>query len=622
MNSRKQCSLFYDPNVGNYLIQYRGNFKEEIDKISYACGATITDTIGVIAVNEDDLNRLRKDVPSIVYVDFRSAAVLQDISPSYADNINNIKINPYLDLTGKGVVAGIIDTGIDYLNPEFIREDGTSRILSIWDQSINEYEHPEFAKPNNDLYIGQKYSNEEINSAILASKNNQDPYAIVPSKDEVGHGTKVAGIIGARGYISEIQGVAHDCDFVIVKLFESSNFKRIISENGMIPPPVYNISELVSALEFLKSEFFRLNRPMVMYLGVSSTEGAHDGGSLTSRYLSQFGSLRGICLVAGGGNEGAAQGHVSGNIRNVGDVSIQELNVPRDLRRLTFNIWVLIPNSASINIVSPSGEATKIIEPRTNKIETYRFVFTNTEVTIRYFTPENFTGHEVINVSFRNIRSGIWRIELIGFYIIDGRYHIWLPPHNTIPEGLVFLNPNPFSTVTVPSTARGVVTVSFLGPNNSIVASSGKGFNTNGRINPDVATIGINVLTIDTSGKVSTLSGSSAAASIVAGACALLLEWGVVKRNDPTMYSIKIRSYLLYGATRNEIYRFPNRETGYGEFNLLGTFNVIGGIYSGMRGLLSTSTSRNSDFKNEFIEFNINALFIRIPRNMLEVLDE
>ncbi|MDZ5010180.1 S8 family serine peptidase, partial [Clostridium perfringens] len=211
MNSRKQCSLFYDPNAGNYLIQYRGNFKEEIDKVSYACGAIITNTIGVIAVNENDLSRLRKDVPSIVYVDFRSGAVLQDISPSYADNINNIKINPYLDLTGKGVIVGIIDTGIDYLNPEFIREDGTSRILSIWDQSINEYEHPEFSKPNNDLYIGQRYSNEEINSAILASKNNQDPYAIVPSKDEVGHGTKVAGIIGARGYTSEIQGVAHDC---------------------------------------------------------------------------------------------------------------------------------------------------------------------------------------------------------------------------------------------------------------------------------------------------------------------------------------------------------------------------------------------------------------------------
>ncbi|GAA0085212.1 hypothetical protein UT300007_16510 [Clostridium sp. CTA-7] len=621
MNSRKQCSLFYDPNAANYLIQYRGNFKEEIDKVSYACGAIITNTIGVIAVREDDLSRLRKDVPSIVYVDFRSGAVLQDISPSYADNINNIKINPYLDLTGKGVVVGIVDTGIDYLNPEFIREDGTSRILSIWDQSINEYEHPEFSKPNNDLYIGQKYSNEEINSAILASKNKQDPYAIVPSKDEVGHGTKVAGIIGARGYTSEIQGVAHDCDFVVVKLFESTNFKKIIRENGLVPPPVYNISELVSALEFLKSEFFRLNRPMVMYLGVSSTEGAHDGSSLTSRYLSQFGSLRGICLVAGGGNEGAAQGHVSGNMKHVGDVSVQELNVPKDLTRLTFNIWIRIPNSASINIVSPSGESTKIIKPKTNKIETYRFVFTNTEVTIRYFTPENFTGHEVINVSFRNIRSGIWRIELIGFYIIDGSYHIWLPAHNTIPEGLVFLNPNPFSTVTVPATAKGVVTVAYLGPNNSLVASSSKGFNTNGLINPDVATIGINVLTIDTSGKVSTLSGSSAAASIVAGACALLLEWGVVKKNDPTMYSTKIRSYLLYGATRNEIYKFPNRETGYGEFNLLGTFNIIGGIYSNVRNSLNNS-NRSTDFKNEFIEFNINKLLVRIPRNMLEVLDE
>ena len=129
--------------------------------------------------------------------------VLQDISPSNVDNINNIKINPYLDLTGRGVLIGMVDTGIDYLNEEFIREDDTSRIVKIWDQTIQN-------NTDESVYIGKTYSNEQINNAIKAYRNNEDPYEIVPSKDEIGHGTQMAGIIGARGYNKEFQGIASE----------------------------------------------------------------------------------------------------------------------------------------------------------------------------------------------------------------------------------------------------------------------------------------------------------------------------------------------------------------------------------------------------------------------------
>ena len=100
-----------------------------------------------------------------------------------------------------------------------MREDGTSRILNIWDQTIEN-------NSDESVYIGDTYSNEQINNAINTYKNNGDPYSIVPSKDDIGHGTKVAGIMGARGYTTQFQGVANDSDFVVVKLFPSSNFKR------------------------------------------------------------------------------------------------------------------------------------------------------------------------------------------------------------------------------------------------------------------------------------------------------------------------------------------------------------------------------------------------------------
>lgn len=321
MPSFKKCNLYY-AGFPNYLVQYRGDFQGQIDNISYACGDKITDTIAVISIAPEDLNRLMKDVPSILYVNPRSKYVLQEVSPSSVDNINAIKINPYLDLNGRGVLIGMVDSGIEYLNEEFIREDDTSRIVSLWDQTVPD-------STDTSVYIGRTFSNEEITNAIKAYRNNQDPYLIVPSKDEVGHGTQMAGIIGARGYNADVQGVASGCEFVIVKLFESINFRNELQANGIPYTPVYNDSEVLAAIYYLQSVAVRLNRPMVIYLGVGTTEGSHDGNNLLSRYLTSIGKLRGIVTVTGVGNEGASEGHTSGVIKQTGDVASIELRVPR-----------------------------------------------------------------------------------------------------------------------------------------------------------------------------------------------------------------------------------------------------------------------------------------------------
>lgn len=601
----RDCELYYLEDTLNYLVEYRGNFKEQIDRLDYACGDIINETIGVISLYERDLNRLLIDVPAIIYVDFRATYVLQNISPSNVDNINSIKINPYLNLTGRGVLIGLVDTGIDYLNREFMREDDTSRILSIWDQTIRDSTDDETE------YIGKTYSNEQINEAIRAHRNNQDPYAIVPSRDEIGHGTNIASIIGARGYNSDVRGIVHDCEFVIVKLLESTAFKKILRENRTPDVPVYNNSEILAGIEYLRKIFIRERRPMVICICVGSNSGAHDGTSLLSRYITFLATTRGICLVAGVGNEGASQGHASGFLATKDDVKSIPLNIPREIKFLSFHIWVQKPNRASLEVISPDGESSKVIEAKKDKIETYRFVFTATEMNVRYYDIESFTGHQVIVLRFYNIKTGVWRLQLIGEYIINGRYDIWLPPKSILPENTVFLEPDPFTTLQIPSAANNIVSVSYFGYNNALIAASGKGFNTDGFINPDIATMGINILTTDGAGGVTTFSGSSAATSIVAGCCALLLEWGIIKGNDFSMYSKKIISYLTYGAYRNPLYRFPNRETGYGDLDLLGTFNVISRSYRGLdRKLLGKDS--------EFIEYNVKGLYIRIPKNIME----
>ena len=116
MEGDKVCNKYLDENYEHYVVEYRGEFQDQINKLDYACGTTITDTLAVVAVESNNLNKLRLDVPSIIFVEAKSIYVLQEIDPSNADNIHKLKINPYLNLTGKGVLVGMIDSGINYLN--------------------------------------------------------------------------------------------------------------------------------------------------------------------------------------------------------------------------------------------------------------------------------------------------------------------------------------------------------------------------------------------------------------------------------------------------------------------------------------------------------------------------
>lgn len=101
-----------------------------------------------------------------------------DIQPLVKSGITLIQREP-LSLTGRDVVLGFVDTGIDYRNPVFRRADGSTRILAIWDQSV------QTGTPPDGYFYGSEYTREQINEALQA----EDPLELVPSVDEIGHGT-------------------------------------------------------------------------------------------------------------------------------------------------------------------------------------------------------------------------------------------------------------------------------------------------------------------------------------------------------------------------------------------------------------------------------------------------
>ncbi|MGG7177466.1 S8 family peptidase [Clostridium paraputrificum] len=558
-------------------------------------------------MNEDDIPRLLKDVPSIIFIEVRGAYVLQDISPNSVDEINQMKINPYLNLTGKGVLVGLIDTGIDYLNKEFIREDGTSRIESIWDQTIQAPVHP--------YHLGKEFTSDEINRALKAKANNQNPYDIVPSVDTNGHGTKIAGIIGARGYDKAIEGVANDCNFVVVKLAPSSNYKKILKENGLQEVPVYNTPEVLAGIDYLYQYSIKVNKPLIVNISVGTTVGAHNANNLISTYLSEISDKRGIIIVAGTGNEGLGDGHYSNNIKFVGEEDIIELNITKDLKNFSLYIWITRPNRMSINITSPYSESSGYIDANISKKKVVNYILINTTLTVRISDADVTTGYETIKLSFKDIRKGIWKIGLKGDYIIDGRFHIWLLPLSLLPDGTRFLKPDPLNTLTIPSTALNVVTVAYYNSlTNSIVGTSGRGYNTDGAINPDITTAGVNILTTSPGGIIATASGSSAATAIVSGVCALIIQWAIIDNHDSEIFSAKVRSYLIYGADKDSNRTYPNETTGYGTLNILNTFEFIGGIYR-------NATSKYYEYESKSFLMRIEIDTYRICDKRIDLFD-
>ena len=494
---------------------------------------------------------------------------LTDIPSLEQSGVTKIRNIPSLNLYGQGVLIGLVDTGIEYTHAAFKNADNTTRILSIWDQSIeNEASRPE------GFYYGTEYTKELLNTAL----NNSDPYSIVPSTDTNGHGTALAGI--AAGNASEennFSGVVPNAELVVVKLKQA---KKFIRDFWKIPEvdDCYQQNDIMLGIKFLLQKADEVGKPISIIIGLGTSQGSHDERGTLAGYLSRIAMENGRSVSISAGNEGNSRHHYYGKIQQGNKYDTMELNVGPNESGFTMELWGKAPNTFSIDITSPSGEYIARIPARLNENQIIRFIFGSTVINLDYQIVESQTGDQLILLRFTEPEEGIWRFRVYLSGNLSSDYHTWLPIQPFISTETYFVRSNPNTTLTSPgNTFIPIVATAYDYSNNSLYSSAGRGYTRNENISPTIAAPGVNMIAPALNQTYSNFSGTSIAAAHTAGVAAMLLEWGIVNGKYPQIGTVEIRNFFIRGAIRNPSLTYPNRDWGYGILDLYNSFINISG---------------------------------------------
>ena len=442
-------------------------------------------------------------------------------------------------LTGRGVLVAVIDSGIDYFHQDFRNPDGTTRILMLWDH-----------------VSGRAYSQEEINEA-LAEPGRSRALRLVPSSDVSGHGTAVAAIAAGNGREGRgvYRGVAYESGILAVKLGTplADSFPRT--------------TQLMKAMDVVVRRARDMGMPVAVNLSFGNTYGSHDGASLLETYMDDISNFGRSVIVAGTGNEGAGAGHTAGTLV-MGQEESAQLSIAPYETGMGVQLWKSYVDQFAIRLITPSGDS---IGPIDSRLGPQSLRYGGTRILIYYGKPSPYSSAQEIFFDFIPARdyldSGIWAFRLTPERIVTGRYDMWLPSRGILNPSTRFLRPAPETTLTIPSTAAGVISVGAYDDSYQAYADfSGRGFTrqTN-QVKPDLAAPGVDIVTARSGGGYEAVTGTSFAAPFVTGSAALLMQWGIVEGNDPFLYGEKVKAYLMRGARHLPGYEvWPNERLGYG----------------------------------------------------------
>ena len=551
------------------IVKYSGTLERVRTRAVYV--TELTGGYAIIQIKESQIKELAA-FPEVEFIEKPKSLYFQIENGRRVSCIDEVQAAPFFPsigqeglednqqkkqsfpLLGKDVLIGIVDSGIDYENPDFRNADGTTRILALWDQTLQN------GKPPQGYHIGTEFTSEQINEA-LRMEVREERYRIVPSRDASGHGTAVAGIAAGNGRGSKngkYRGAAPEAGLLIVKMGGAG-------ETGFP-----RTTQLMRGVDYIVRKAEELKKPVAINISFGNTYGSHDGTSLLERYLNTVSERWKNVICVGSGNEGTTAGHAAGEYRK-GMMTEVQLAVQQREKSFSLQIWKSYVDEVAITIVDPSGNHSGRLE---EKEGTQRIQIGETELLVYYGEPKPYSIRQEIYISFlpRNefVTAGVWKIQMMPGQVVDKLWQMWLPVQNALNIGTAFLKPDSSTTLTIPSTASLVITVAAY---NALTFSyadfSGRGpaqiYEGENANKPDLAAPGVRVMAPVAGGGYAEFTGTSFATPFVTGSAALLMEWGIVKGNDPYLYGEKVKAYLRRGARQIPGYeRWPNGKLGYG----------------------------------------------------------